>query len=188
MSSFNFCGCEKSRRPAPMCHRDNGYIVERIIDRNRENYCYRGLLSVCDIRSDICPPLCLKRIDVLGAEPIATSCSGQKLRLILALQGVDSRNSCFQGTAYLELDTMLSSNGFERCRINIRRDIQVCIQSAEYCQPCGFQVCLSISIESILSRYEIIYQQSDCCAPKPNLPLYPPPMCSRNDNFGCYFK
>ena len=188
MSSFHSCGCEKNWKPSHACHRDYGYIVEKILDRNRGNYCYRGLLSICDVRNDICPPLYLKKIDVLAVETIAVSCSGRKLRLTLALQGTDSRNGCFHGTSYIELDTIFSGyDDLNCCKVNIRRDIQISIQSADYCQPCGFQACLSISIESIVSRYEIVYQQNECCTPKTCLPLYPPTMCSKGEHFHSYF-
>ena len=189
MSSFDPCGCENNwKQSSRACHRDYGYIVERILDRNRENYCYRGLLSICNMGSDVCPPLYLKRIDVLNAETIAVSCSGQKLRLTLALQETDSRNSCFHGTSYIELDTMVSGCGeLNRDKVNIRRSIQISIQSADYCQPCGFQVCLLIDIESIISRYEIVYRQNECCTSKPCLPLYPPAMCSKGEHFHSYF-
>lgn len=189
MSSFDFCRCEKNWKPSHTYQRDcGGYIVERILDRNHENYCYRGLLSICDMRGDICPPLYLKKIEVLDAEPIAVSCLGQKLKLTLALQGTDSQNRCFQRTSYIELDTTFSGcSSLNRGKVNIRRDIQVGIQSADYCQPCGFQACLSISIESLISRYEIIYSQNECCASKPCLPLYPPAMCSKGERFHSYF-
>ena len=189
MSSFDFCCCEKKQKSACMYDCDNGYIVEKVIGHDCDCYNYRGLLTMNDMSSDVCLPLYLRKIDVLNAEPIALSCAGQKLRLTLALQGTDSRNCIFQNSAYIELDTKpLNCEGFNRCKVNIRRDIQVRIQNAVYCHPCGFQVCLLISIESILSRYDIVYQQRECCKPKSNLPLYPPVNYSKGEHFGCCFK
>ena len=188
MSSLDFCDYGKCRKPS-CTHHQAGYIVERLVDHNCANYCYRGLISISDFQDNICPPLYLKKIEVLDVKSIALSCSGEKLRLTLALQGIDSRSCCFRAMSYIELDTPPQGCAcFDRHNMNVRRDIQIGIQSANYCQPSSFQVCLSIGIESIFSRYEIVCQQNECCMPKLNLPLYPPPMCSKGEHSGCCFK
>lgn len=187
------CRPEKPRRrpprPGGCCCPEGGYIVERIVGSDREDACFSGLLPIKGLPDSLCPPLCLRGVDVMQIEPVcagAHACDmgpicgdGQRLRVTLCCFVTDSRGCRAEGIACIEIQVSGRRRPYA-CGVNVRRGAEIFVQSACFCPPCAFDVCLNLCINTIISRCEMVGQRPSCppsCPPPcPDLPLYPPPI------------
>lgn len=190
-----FCFSGAGRRPSRSgrCCPEGGYIVERIVSAQREDACFHGLLQLCGLTAGLCPPLCLQSVEAISIEPCCMPgecqdpCGMERLALTLCVCVADSRGCRGEATARIEIQARRVRRG---CGLNVRRGAEIAVQSACFCAPCAFEVCLSVCVNTVLSRLEMVARQPSCCAPCPDLPLYPPPICPpkrtcRNEHFCC---
>lgn len=169
-------------RPEPS-YPDCGYIVEKIVDSFREDVCYEGGLRVWGLPDHLCPPLTLRALDIVCIEPVCIpepqfcqSMPPNRLAVTFCAWVTDSRGCRAQGQARIEI--CVSRPGpVGLCGLNIRRGGTVCIIRACFVSACTFSVCLSICVQTILSRHEMLGRRPSCPPPCPDLPLYPPPVC-----------
>lgn len=176
--------CCPPPRPSGCCP-EGGYILEKIVQNDREELCYTGLLEICGLPHHLCPPLCLRSAEVMNIEPCmpdaCTPCGEQRFRLALLCCVVDSRGCRAEGMAHIEV--LLHRGIRPPCGMNVRRGVQVQVRSACFCPPCSFDVCLGLCINTIVSRCEIVGKQPACPPSCPPLPLYPPPIPAQKS---CY--
>ena len=182
------CWPERPRRrpPHPGCRPDCGSIVEKIISSDTEEVCFSGLLQISGLPECLCPPLCLRGVDVMRVEPVCEgldACGVRRLRVTLCCY-VSDRSGCRgEGTACIEVE-VCGRSGPRMCGVNVRRGAQVFVKNACFCPPCAFDVCLHLCISTIVSRCEAVGARPACPPPCPDLPLYPPPI-RRAPGAGC---
>lgn len=171
------CYDDQCGRPDRICC-DGEYIVEKVVGRFRQPCCYRGPLIV-EPGEEICPPLCLKHIEVTNIAPVCTAgCSShgmQRLCLTLMLFMIDGRGCRYQSSTQIETEVCDLKNGPNVGLENIRRGARVCVRYAQYCPPTGFETELQIEIETLITRLEAVGRKGMCVQNCPQLPLYPPP-------------
>ena len=180
------CRPEKTRRRPPHpggCCPEGGYIVERIVCSDRAETCFEGLLQIEELPDCLCPPLCLRGIDVMQVDTVCggmdACCTGrmqgmQRLRLTLCCYVTDSRGCRAEGVACIEIQT--PGRRRNACGVNVRRGAEAFIRGARFCPPCAFDVCLNICVSTVVSRCEMTGPRLPCPPPCPDLPLYPQPI------------
>lgn len=171
----------RRKAPPPLRCPDGGYIVERIVGRQTEELCFDGRLDLCGLPCGLCPPLTLREAVVIDVRPCPPEpcdpCTngGARLKLTLLCTVTDARGCMSEATACID------AVSFARvCRpgqgLLLRRGAEVCVVSACFCPPCGFDASLRILLTTIASRSEITPGCGPCRPPcPPPLPLYPPP-------------
>ena len=151
------------------------YIVERVVSRRSEELGFRGMIEVCHLPACLCPPLKLCAMEATDIRPGVESC-GETLEIHVCLTVQDGRGCRAEGFGVFRIQ----SDPRRPCScagLQVRRSADICVREASFCPPCGFLVCLSVVLQTVLSRCELTGGAS-CCPPKPAcppLPLYPPP-------------
>lgn len=151
------------------------YIVERVVSRKSEELGFRGMIELCYLPACLCPPLKLCAMEAADIRPCEEGCA-ETLEIRVCLTVQDSRGCRAEGTGSFRVQ---SNVGRPRscAGLQIRRSADICVREASFCPPCGFFVCLSVVLQTVLSRFELT-GGSMCCPAKPAcppLPLYPPP-------------
>lgn len=157
-----------------------GYIVERIIDQQRQNLCFEGTIRIEGLSQCLCPPLRFCSAEVLQVQPCdrqeghmgACRCVGERterVAILLCCRVMDSRGQREEGLAWIETEACLG-----RCFGNVRRGAEIEVSQARFCGSSMFEICAQICLLTIVSRSEMACAPCMCKPACPQLPLYPP--------------
>lgn len=153
--------------------RQDGYIIEKIVDSRQKKLCYSGRLVLAGMNAHLCGHLTLRGVQVIGIDTCARLCKSGNALLVLHLlcDVTDQCGQCGQGYASIELEVCLEN----MCWGTVHHGAQVVIQKACYVAPDCFMIQASICLLTVISRREIMGCQISkkemvCCPP---IPVYP---------------
>lgn len=167
------CGCSHGKEAT--CPLKGRYIVEKIISSRKQQLFFKGKLELLNLQPSVCVPLTLCDAKVVSIQPCGREeCGYILLKVVLLLHLVDARGCAFSQKASFEARALNDAPALHE-GMNLRRGASVQISQADFCPPCGFTVCLKMTLHTVASCSESAENMDCVCREAPQIPLYPQP-------------